>query len=201
VPAELPPPSPRRLTALLEEADANRAMLQALCRFLAPEDLGRRGPADSWSVGNHVAHLAAADRRALLHLAPALAATLFEDDSALDLDAWNQREVQRRRTRTPGALRAEMADLRAQVLTLLTALAPEDLDHEVFFPGDARRDAGPVPLGLWLHQWAKHDLIHARAILRAVPALAAHPDFRAWSLDDPVVDAIERESGIARRDA
>ena len=91
-----------------------------------------------------------------------------------------------------------MAERRAECLGLLLKLPPRGLKRTVWFPGEARRSAGEVPLRLWLERWSKHDMIHAGEILRATPSLGARSDFEDWLRDDPVLDAIARTDGGAR---
>ena len=185
------------IESLTAEVDANRAMFEALCVACTPEQLGRRGEGDTWNVRDHIAHLASYDQAALLRLAPEAAATL---GAKLDVesDEWNHAEVEHRRGRDRTTLRAEMAELRAQTLALLASLPEDRLEQEVPFPPDARRDAGQVPLRLWLERWSKHDMVHARAILAAVPELAGNADFQAWLADDPMLEALTRHNGVAR---
>ncbi|MEE9278337.1 MAG: DinB family protein [Dehalococcoidia bacterium] len=181
------------VTPLIDELDANRAMFTALCRACTLEQLSRVPPTGRWSVADHVAHVASYDQLAILHLAGAAGAAPPDfPNPGLNGDAWNDAEVQRRSGRTVAALQAEMDALRAAGLALLTALRAEELESDVYFAGDARRSAGMVPLRLWLRQWSKHDMLHARVLLRAIPELALHPDFAAWLADDPLLDALER---------
>ena len=141
---------------LLEELEANRSMFVALC--VAVEDaFVHPVPDDRWSVGDQVAHIAAFDQVALRHLAPAIATA--PPGAELDSDEWNAREVRRRAGRTRQSLVGEMAERRAECVTLLTRLPAKELRRSVRFPGDAKRSAGRVPLRLWLEQWSKVHML------------------------------------------
>lgn len=180
--------------ALLEELEANRAMFGALCRACSEEWLARPLPGGRWTVGDHIAHIGSYDQLAVHHLSPPAARdSLMEGAAALATDAWNEIEVQRRAGMGRATLLAEMAERRAESLRLLGGLAAADLQRDVYFPGDAQRTAGTVPLRLWLQRWSKHDMLHALAMLRAIPELEAHPDFQAWLADDPLLEAVERQ--------
>lgn len=183
------------IAAAVEELEANRAMLTALVRCCPAEQIDRPVPESAWRVRDYIAHLAAADLIAAAYLRSARSG---ENGAAATqgrrLDQWNGAEVRQRAGRSVPVLLAEMESRREQSVALLAELDDADLDHEIYFPGDARRSPGPIPLRLWLRAWSKHDLLHARDILRALPALAAHADFQAWLADDPFLDAVNRLS-------
>lgn len=174
---------------LIEELEANRAMFVALC-LAAEARFGERMEADRWSIGDHVAHIASYDQLALHYLAPSVAPSPAEGDQ--DADDWNAQQVRMRVGRSRMSLVAEMAERRADCLTLLERLPAAQLRRGVWFPGEARRAAGAVPLRLWLERWSKHDMVHARAVLRASPTLGAAADFENWLRDDPVLEALDR---------
>lgn len=183
------------ITAATEELEANRAMFTALVRCCPADQIDRPVPESAWRVRDYLAHLAAADQIAAAYLRAARAG---ENGAATtqgrNLDQWNGAEVRQRASRSVPVLLAEMESRREQSVALLMDLDDADLDHEIYFPGDARRSPGPIPLRLWLQEWSKHDLLHARDLLRALPSLAAHADFQAWLADDPLLNAIDRLS-------
>lgn len=183
------------IVGTIEELEANRAMFTALVRCCPTHPLDRPVPESAWRVRDYLAHLAAADQIAAVYLR---AARSGESGAAAtqgrNLDQWNETEVRQRAGRSIPVLLAEMESRREQSVALLAELADADLDHEIYFPGDARRSPGPILLRLWLQAWSKHDLLHARDLLRALPSLAANADFQAWLAEDPLVDAIDRLS-------
>ena len=201
-----------RSADILDELDANRAMFLALCQMLRTQQLARRSPPNRWSVADHIAHLAAYDQRAVgyftsVHLAAADAAetlaaadaagTMKAADATQTLDEWNAAQVFERSGWPLTTLLAEMGNRREQSTLLLRALTPADLDREIVAPRDARRCSVRITLLLWMRQWSKHDMLHARAMLRILDDLAEHLDLRAWLNDDPLVDAMERERLLA----
>ena len=181
--------APHAVDRLSEELEANRAMFVALCRALTGE-LARPVPGGHWSVGDHIAHIAAYDRLAIHHLASRVVG--MDPRPQMDSDGWNESEVRQRAGRTLPALLSEMGESRAGAMALLTAVSEPDLQRHVWFPGDARRAAGDVPLRLWLERWSKHDMIHARDLLRALPALGTNRDFQSWLSGDPLLEALAR---------
>ena len=112
-----------------------------------------------------------------------------------DSATWNEAQVARRAGRTAEMLRDEMAILRGRSVGLLAQQTDATLNAEIYFTGDCRRAAGMIPLRLWLERWSRHDMVHGRWILSALPELAANADFQSWLADDPVLDALEREEG------
>ncbi len=183
---------------LIDELEANRAMFTALCLACGPQDVMRLIPGGRWLVRDHVAHIASYDQLAIGHLTLGEMSTLAESDSPLgvpqDGDAWNATEVEQRKRRDITLLLNEMTQLRSRSLELLATVSTGDAQREVYFPGDARRSAGMVPLRLWLRYWSKHDMLHGQAIARAVPQLATNADFQSWLADDPLLNALNREA-------
>jgi hypothetical protein len=185
------------ITRLLEELEANRAMFAALC--LAVETRFKdRAERDAWCIGDHVAHLASYDQVALHQLAPGVAPPPSDDDQ--DADAWNAQQVRMRVGRSRLSLVGEMTQRRSDCLTLLSRLPEKELRRAVWFPGEARRSAGSVPLRLWLERWSKHDMVHGRAILRATTTLGPQSDFENWLRDDPVLEALDRSAATQHPD-
>jgi uncharacterized damage-inducible protein DinB len=187
---------PAVIANLLDELDANRAMFDALCVLCRGAKLDQPTADGGWTVGDHIAHIASYDQVLIAYLQPA-------DDApqpgALGSDAWNEEQVARRAGHPPETLRREMAGLREHSLDLLAALDDSALRREIHHSGDARREPGLIPLRLWLQRWSKHDMIHARVMLSALPDLATHPDFQSWLADDPVLEALQRQEGSPDR--
>jgi hypothetical protein len=184
---------------LVDELEANRAMFTALCLSCGPDDVSRVGADDRWAIRDHVAHVASYDQLAIGHLAASASTAMTNPDRSpgepVDSDAWNAAEIERREGRDITSMLDEMGRLRTRSLELLAANVGGEIDREIYFPGDARRASGMVPLRLWLRYWSKHDMLHAQAIVRAVPQLTANADFQSWLADDPLLDALNRETG------
>lgn len=183
--------------AIVEELEANRAMFEALVRACRPPSLERRVPNGDWTVAEVVAHVAAADLltirqlTTLLGVEPAAGRREPPVEPGHDLDAWNLTQVQRRAGRTAEALLAEMEGHREEALRLLRLLPEGAGAREVPYPGDRQRAGGQVPLRLWLQAWSKHDMVHARDILRALPELGRSSDFQSWLADEPLLEAAD----------
>ena len=177
-----------------DELEANRAMFDALCMTCRGERLAREVPGGHWTVQDHLAHVASYDELAV----GLLRGDGREAENALgmpDSETWNEAQVARRAGRTVDMLRDEMAALRERSVGLLPQQTEETLNAGIYFTGDSRRAAGTVPLRLWLERWSRHDMLHGRWILSALPELASNADFQSWLADDPVLDALEREEG------
>ncbi len=185
------------ISGLVDELEANRAMFEALCIACRENHLERIVPDGHWTVAEHIAHVASYDGLAIQHLRAPEAAEA-SDPTGPDADAWNEAQVARRAGRTPEMLLDEMEALRERSLPLVHSLTTTGLGREIFFPGDSRRTPATIPLRLWLDRWSKHDMIHARAILSALPEIGASPDFQSWLADDPLLEALEREEGGPR---
>ncbi len=182
------------VSGLVDELEANRAMFEALCRACRGERLERAVPAGHWTVQNHLAHVASYDELAV----GLLRGDGREAETALaspNSETWNEAQVARRAGRGLTMLLDEMAGLRERSVGLLEQQADKSLSAEIYFSGDARRAAGMISLRLWLESWSRHDMVHARWILSALPELALNSDYQSWLADDPVLEALEREEG------
>jgi hypothetical protein len=182
------------VSGLVDELEANRAMFEALCRACRGERLERAVPAGHWTVQNHLAHVASYDELAvgLLRGDGRDAETALASPNS---ETWNEAQVARRAGRGLTMLLDEMAGLRERSVGLLEQQADKSLSAEIYFSGDARRAAGMISLRLWLESWSRHDMVHARWILSALPELALNSDYQSWLADDPVLEALEREEG------
>lgn len=182
------------VSSLVDDLEANRAMFEALCRACRGERLERAVPAGHWTVQNHLAHVASYDELAV----GLLRGDGRDAETALaspDSETWNEAQVARRAGRGLTMLLDEMAGLRERSVGLLEQQADKSLSAEIYFSGDARRAAGMISLRLWLESWSRHDMVHARWILSALPELALNSDYQSWLADDPVLEALEREEG------
>ena len=138
------------------------------------------------------------DQVALHQLAPSVAPAPSDDDQ--DGDAWERAAGADAGGRSRLSLVGEMTQRRSDCLALLSRLPEKELRGAVWFPGEARRSAGSVPLRLWLERWSKHDMVHGRAILRATTTLGPQSDFENWLRDDPVLEALDRSAATQRPD-
>jgi hypothetical protein len=180
--------------ALVDELEANRSMFEALVRACRPSALEREAQASGWAVGEIVAHVAASDLLTIRQLT-----TLLEVQSetarlqppvepGLNLDDWNLEQVRTRAGQTLEALLAEMEAHRIEALDLLRLLPEGAGAHEVPYPADRSRAGGRVPLRLWLKAWSKHDMVHGRDIMRALPELGRSLDFQSWLAGEPLLE-------------
>ena len=182
------------IRGLVDELEANRAMFEALCLACRGDLLAWSVPSGHWTVHDHIAHIASYDELAigLLLDGGRVAETVL---ASRDSESWNEAHVTRREGRSLEMLLDEMTELRERSVSLLEQEADDELGVEVYFSGDARRAAGMISLRLWLENWSRHDMVHARWILSAFPELATNVDYQSWLAGDPVLDALERVEG------
>lgn len=177
------------LRAVVEELDEHRRRFEQFCRSLSDEQLDRPVPPSTWLVRDFIAHLATIDGPVTEMLR-----TIREgrergvrdgDGNRFDVDGGNDRQVERRRSRSVEELLAEAAERRAVLKEQLTALTAENLASTMKFGGDSKRPPADIQLLRYLRGWCKHDPIHVADMLRALPE-ARIPEVEQW-LDDPVI--------------
>lgn len=182
------------VAAIIEELDAHRERFAAFCRALTPAELDRPVPDSTWLVRDFIAHLATLDEPIAGMFVSVNAGRdpgiRTPDGAPWDVDAWNEVQVQARRTRTVEELLDEAATLRAPLRDELARMDERALASTVRFRGDAKRPAAEVELRRWLRGWCKHDAMHAADMLRAMPAQETD-EVRAW-ISDPVVQGYLR---------
>ncbi|MEO6397986.1 MAG: maleylpyruvate isomerase N-terminal domain-containing protein [Tepidiformaceae bacterium] len=174
---------------VLNELDGHRVQFAVLSRWLTAEQLERPVPQSTWIVKDFISHLATIDGPV-----SELFRTTHEggdpgirtaDGARLDVDSWNERQVQQRRSLTVDEILEEAARERSLLRAHLARLTEADLASTMKFQGDGKRPAAEFPLGAYLKGWCKHDVIHASDMLRAMPERMT-PILERW-LDDPVV--------------
>jgi hypothetical protein len=122
----------------------------SLCGTL-PADLLRRPPAPGeWSVLECLRHLVETEKSVF---PPRVGCFLRgEDFPGFDPDKAGKRSGG---TQDPAELAGEFARLRDGSLTLLSGIAPADLGRKA-----RHQELGIVTLGMMIHEWAGHDLMH-----------------------------------------
>lgn len=182
---------------VVRDLDGHRAKFEAFCRSLSEEELDREVPNSHWLVRDFIAHLATIDGPVRVMFESMTgeqpAGTSTPDTSSgerWDVDRWNDSRVAARRTKTVDEIFAEAAQERAHMHGALANLSEADLDKTMHFGGDSKRSAADIRLGDYIRGWAKHDVIHAADMLRALPERKT-PDVEAW-LDDPAVTGYQR---------
>jgi hypothetical protein len=135
-----------------------------------PVDLLTRQPVPGhWSAAECLRHLADAERSVFPNRVRAFLAG--QDFPAFNPDAQPPVDLSR-----PAEMAHEFAALRAQTLTLLTQLIPNDLALTA-----RHGELGLVTLGDMLHEWVAHDLNHTVQAERALmqPFIAGSGPWRA----------------------
>jgi uncharacterized protein (TIGR03083 family) len=137
----------RRGEQLRDEAEEARNAVLALVDGLDAETFARPTANAGWSVKDTLAHLASIEARVRLMIQTVLEGGVWSGTRA-DLDAYNARCVDERRSWTPAAVVAELRETGQATSGLFARLTPEQLDHEwqhpIFGPMTIERTAGIV---------------------------------------------------------
>ena len=178
---------------IVNELDAHRIQFAVLCRGLAPEQLARPVPGSTWIVKDYISHLATIDGPVgeMFNAIREGREAGSGGDRRWEVDSWNERRVQERRTKTVDELLEEAARARAVLRGHLSGFTQEHLQRSMKFAGDARRPASELPVDLYLKGWCKHDVMHAVDMIRAVPEVMT-PRLESW-FDDPVVRSYQAQ--------
>ncbi|MGE3075861.1 MAG: DinB family protein [Dehalococcoidia bacterium] len=178
---------------VIDELDAHRERFEALCRSLSEEELARPVPKSTWIVRDFIAHLATIDVPVgemfrAMHAAED-AGLRNADGGKFEVDGWNDRQVEKRRTLTVDEVLAEAEQTRAELKKHMVVLTEEDLARTMKFGGDSKRPPSEFPFGAYLRGWCKHDPMHALDMSRALPERQAA--LAPW-FDDPVIQGYQK---------
>jgi uncharacterized protein (TIGR03083 family) len=153
-----------RKRQLQDEAAEARGAVLTLVEGLSEADFSRPTVNDGWSVQDEIAHLASIEARIRLMLTTVLGGGAWSADRA-ELDAFNARCVEERRTWTPDAVVAELRRTGQETASLFERLTAEQLDqqwdHPIFGPMTVERTAGII---------ARHLRSHAEELRAALQA-------------------------------
>lgn len=179
------------IDAVVDAIVENRLRFEAFCYALSDEELVRPVPGSTWVVRDFAAHLGTLDTALLRWFGAAAAggevdSRVDASGAAFDIDAFNDAEVARRRDWPLARVFAEAQENRVRLIALLRRLSDEQIERPMHFAGDAKRNAGDLPLKLFLAGWAQHDPIHVADMVKALPERATDAALQAW-LDNPFV--------------
>lgn len=170
---------------------ANRERFEAFCRSLSEEELARPVPHSTWTVKDFASHLATLDTELARWFEAVREGRTAEpvhgaDGRPFDVDTWNDAAVAERRAWSLNRIFEEAAANRERMLAALETLEDEQIERTFHFPGDNKRAAADIPFKLFLLGVARHDIIHAADMLKALPERAEDAELKSW-LDDPAV--------------
>lgn len=170
--------------------EKNRERFEAFCLSLSEEELARPVPDSHWQVKDFISHLGTLDTvmaQQIEALAKGVSDPLNEaGDKGFDVDAWNEKEVQKRKDWPVGEMLEEARTNRAAFLASVAKLTDEDIDKTLHFRGDNKRDPADIPYKVFLGGLTRHDAIHVADMIKALPERAQDAELKAW-LDDGVV--------------
>lgn len=144
--------------ALREELAAAHRDLRALLDTVQGDEWDRPTPNEGWTVKDTLAHLCTGESGNLL-----IARRVLHGEAVpvagFDLNRWNQRQVEKRRDKTPEELWQELDAARAETLAFLDALTEDQLQLQGYRPtGDATTLEGVI------RQIARHERLHTADI-------------------------------------
>lgn len=179
------------VTTVVETMTKNREQFEKFCRSLSAKDLAAMVPNGHWTVKDFIIHLLTFEDLTARWVEGMLEGNYFApgvgaDGQRFDIDKWNEERVSEWRDRALDDLFAEAAVERKRFIAVLERLTEEQVQKVMDFAGDNKRDAGQVPLGLFLVGLARHDPVHVADIVKALPERAADPAVQAW-IDDRMV--------------
>ena len=124
---------------------------------------------ETWTVRDTLSHLTASDR-SMVSLVRAVQEGRYDLEAAkgFDLDAFNARQVERRRADDIATLRAEMDEHRGLLTDLVATLDDAQLETPVWSFEIDGHSASPKPLRQRLQEYATHDAYHAAHIRTAI---------------------------------
>ncbi len=178
-----------RMTPLIETVRDHRDRFDRFALELRDDELQRPVPGSGWTVKDYITHIATIDLtvrewfRSMVEGTPAIPAdpnAKPEEQPAFDIDAWNNKQVARRRDQPVETIIEEGRVLRDELLDIMAQFTDEVLDSEIPFPGDANRPAQDINFGAYLVSWATHEPAHALDMLRALPERQDNPELRRW---------------------
>jgi uncharacterized protein (TIGR03083 family) len=148
--------------ALREDLATAHRELRALLDTVRGDEWDLPTPNEGWTVKDTLAHLCTGESGNLLIARRVLngEATPVE---GFDLNRWNQRQVEKRRAKTPEELWQELDAARAETLAFLETLTEEHLQLQGYRPtGDATTLEGVI------RQIARHERMHTADIRAAL---------------------------------
>lgn len=178
------------ITSAVETMAKNRERFEQFCRSLSEEELSRVVPSGHWTVRDFIIHLLTFDdlmaQWVLGMVGGNFNVPTLGNGAPFDIDKWNDERLEEWRDRSLDELFAEAAVEREHFVAAVNQLTDEQIAKVMHFPGDNKRDAGDVPIGLFIVGLARHDPIHVADMVKALPERANDADLQAW-LDDRMV--------------
>ena len=175
-------PSSLSVDRIADLLAAGARTVEAEMGALGPEGGWRPAPGE-WSANECVGHLIEAERRGFAGRVRAILAADRPDIPA-DLEGWDPpavAEARRDHERAAADLVGEFSALRAEGVSLVRGLRPEDLARVGMHP-----DVGPLRVDEVIAEWVHHDRNHIRQLLEVTQTRvwAQMGNARRFSLED-----------------
>lgn len=151
-----------RKAKIVNALDAARAELLAVLDGLGDGDWQRPTACQGWSIKDVVAHLAIGDAGNMV----IVRRILNGEEGAVagfDVDRYNQRQVEKRRDRSPRELHGDLAAGRRELVALLDELSDEQLSV-----AGHRTTGEPTTVEGVFYRLVEHDRMHAQHIRDAL---------------------------------
>lgn len=151
--------------SLRDDLAAAHQALRALLDTVGGDEWRLPTPNEGWTVQDTLAHLCAGETGNAM-IARRILEGVAKPVEGFDLNRWNQRQVEKRRDKTPDELWQELEAARAETLALLDSLTPEQLQLRGY-----RTTGDETTLEGVFRQIARHERAHTEDIR---VALARH---------------------------
>jgi DinB superfamily len=182
------------VAAVITELDGHRDRFEKFCRSLSEDELNAPVPNSTWLVRDYIAHLGTID----VPIAETFRARHAREEPAAvgggagwNVDTWNDKQVEDRRSKSLEELLAEAAETRAVLRVHLAALTAEDVAQTMKFGGDSKRAPMEIRFLDFLRGWCKHDPIHVADMIRGLPR-SRWREVADW-IDDPMIQGYQRQ--------
>ncbi len=156
-----------RIQAVIQRANANRAVFEDFCRSLTAEELGQAVPETPWCVKDYIAHLASIDIYVADWFEHVIRAERFRpsnpDGTPFNIDTWNQTMVDDRAEAAVEELLTEAAAHRSRLWKAVEAMPAEVRESSFNFRGNQ------TSYVRYLELWTAHDPAHTVDMLRGLP--------------------------------
>jgi uncharacterized damage-inducible protein DinB len=146
--------------AAIQRLETSRGQLLKLLETLSEAERDHLLVEGTWTVRETIAHICAWDTSLTTPLRIYVESGEFAAEIILDHDAWNARQVARRRGQSFAAILSEAEAVRSELLQLSEQLAGEDWQRMLPIPW-----GGEGTLGQMIDGLAWHEYEHTRSML------------------------------------
>ena len=152
-----------RIAGLAQKLENSRSLLKEITAKVEPDDWGQnQANPEHWPARDILAHLLAAEQGLRGRINRILAGEDTKPPPDFDLNRWNQRQVEKRRSMTPADIMPELDKERQTTFALLNGVKQAALD----LPGFPATGQPSTVAGVF-ERIADHETEHAKEIAAA----------------------------------